>query len=155
MSDWVFAALLRLYPREFRQRYGTAMRAFHRERMRAARQRGEFMPVVWVRVMLDAIGSAFAERTRTRDSSGRLNIPPEKTVPHLRQDIAYSVRGLVRRPGFTLVVLATLTLGIGANAAIFSVVNGVLIRPLPYPEPERVFQFGHKAPQQRRDHHQR
>jgi putative ABC transport system permease protein len=147
MSDWVFAALLRLYPREFRQRYGTAMRAFHRERMRAARQRGEFMPLVWVRVMLDAIGSAFAERTRTRDSSGRLNIPPEKTVPHLRQDIAYSVRGLVRRPGFTLVVLATLTLGIGANAAIFSVVNGVLIRPLPYPEPERVFQFGHKAPQ--------
>jgi predicted permease len=147
MSDWIFAALLRLYPREFRERYGVAMRAFHRERMRSAHQRAEFMPVVWLRVIGDAITSASAEWTRASGSSGSMDIPPEKTVPHLRQDIAYSVRGLARRPGFTLVVLATLTLGIGANAAIFSVVNGVLIRPLPYPQPERVFQFGHKAPQ--------
>src|SRR5829696_7033640 len=65
----------------------------------------------------------------------------------LAQDLAYAARGLLRRPAFTLVVLATIALGIGANAAIFSVVNGILIRPLPYPHPERVIAFGHEPPQ--------
>src|SRR5688572_548896 len=56
----------------------------------------------------------------------------------LRQDFSYAVRSLVRTPGFTLLALLTLTLGIGANTAIFSLTYGLLLRPLPYADEGRL-----------------
>ena len=63
------------------------------------------------------------------------------------QDLRYGWRSFAKSPGFTLVVVGTLALGIGANTAIFSVVEGVLVRSLPYKDPDRIIRIGHVRPE--------
>ncbi|PYS32287.1 MAG: hypothetical protein DMF75_12470, partial [Acidobacteria bacterium] len=59
----------------------------------------------------------------------------------LFKDLRYGVRSLLKQPAFTLVAAITLALGIGGNSAMFSVVNAVLLRPLQYPESDRIVVF--------------
>ena len=114
-SDRLIRSLLWLYPRAFRERYGDAMIAFHHERVREG--------AVWpLSVIADHVSSAISEHFRAMSS--------------MPQDVRYALRGLARRPLFATVVLATIALGVGANAAIYSVVRGVLLRPLAYPDAE-------------------
>lgn len=82
--------------------------------------------------------------TKVREEVYRMN--PLAWFDGARGDAWRAVRGLRKNTGFTAVALAALALGIGATAAIFAVVNGVLIRPLPYPDPERLVTVRHATP---------
>jgi putative ABC transport system permease protein len=62
-------------------------------------------------------------------------------MKNLWQDISYGLRTISKQPAFAAIVILTLALGIGANTAIFSVVYGILLRPLPYPQPDRITQI--------------
>ena len=70
-------------------------------------------------------------------------IEPSRAWDHLATDVRHAVRGFMKAPGFALAVLAALALGIGANTAIFTVINTVLLHPLPYPNANRIVSVGH------------
>jgi len=74
------------------------------------------------------------EQVKEQVREGRIG----RLVEDLAKDMGYGVRTLIKNPGFTAVAIISIALGVGGNAAVFSLVNGVLIRPLPYPEPDRL-----------------
>src|SRR5688572_17236358 len=81
---------------------------------------------------LRSFGGVELAREECRDARG------VRYIEEFWQDIRYGVRVLVSKPAFSLILIATLALGIGANTAIFSVINGVLLKSLPFPQPDRI-----------------
>jgi putative ABC transport system permease protein len=119
--------LLRLYPSSFRHEYGDEMRAlFARARREAT---GFGVVVLWLGVIAEVAGNAAAVHADI-----------------LRQDISYTGRVLRRSPGFALTAILIVALGIGATTAAFSVTDFVLLRPLPFPEPDRLVTVVERTP---------
>ena len=136
---WCYARLLRLYPRAFRAQYGGAMLQAFRDRCRdgAGRQSPLGTVGVCARGFVDLVTNAALERVMPEPGGPP---PPRRQSPldALMSDVRIGLRRLVREPGFTAIVVITLALGIGATTTIFSVVEGVLLRPLPYRDADRL-----------------
>ncbi|HVD91673.1 MAG TPA: hypothetical protein VNC21_05305, partial [Vicinamibacterales bacterium] len=124
----LFRFVLRLYPSDFRDRFGDDMEAAYREaRMDAAMRGRAGLAGFWFGVATDAL----------------LRAPGE----HMRMtlhDLRYAVRALRGTPMFTLVAIATLALGIGANTAVFSVVHAVALQALPFENADRLVRIWEK-----------
>lgn len=133
----IYRLLLRLLPAHFRREFGADLEEVLMDRLRDA---GGPMARAWVWLVavVDVLTSAFAERAREVGGRRMRGERRSSGMDHLRLDVRFAFRSLYRRPGFAAVAVTTLALGIGASVAIFSVIHAVLLRPLPYPDADRI-----------------
>ena len=147
-----YRALLALAPRQLRDQHGAAMEELFAERLAAARARGRAAAAAaWLHAIADLV-HARAATWKTRQSGlahGRVPLTvyvDERTSLMTGSEIRSAWRALLRQRGASALVVFMLALGIAANVAVFSLVNGVFLRPFPFPEPDRLVFINTAAP---------
>src|SRR5580704_9550259 len=125
-----FRMLLRLLPAEFRGDYGPEMEQVFTEQRAEAERHGDKMGI-W--------------RLWWETAKGIFTTAPKEHLSMLRQDAGFALRMMRKNLGFTIAAIVVLGLGIGANTAIFSVVNAVLLKPLPYEHGERLLMLNQRT----------
>jgi predicted permease len=146
---WFFELLLRAFPADFRDRFGAGMMEQIRLDGERARARGRRWAVLFaISTSLDLVRCGLAERwSPSWKFSGRSGTLGRGMMDvEFTRDLRHALRSLRRTPVFTAVALLTLALGIGVNTAIFSIVNGVMLRPLAYPESEQLLRLSSRFP---------
>ena len=129
------ALLIRLYPASFRRRFGEEMLSTYLDQHDAAPS---------TRRTLATLRNLLASLPATHLEARRVHHPPDlqssRTSPmgNFASELRHVARSLTKQPGFAVVAILTLALGIGANTAVFSVLNSVVLAPLPYDQPEQV-----------------
>ena len=149
-DERAFRWLLRLYPRWFREKCGDELIETYRAVLRGARGVGRVRIGVWAWLVKDAVLTGLKTRIdvranpgssrKSRKASGALD------AGELVRETLRATRALARAPLFTAAAVGTLGLGIGATVAIFTVVNAVMLRPLAYPDADRIVAVTHHAP---------
>jgi predicted permease len=135
----IYRWLLHLAPRDLRDAHGDEMEEMFVEALHASRARGlSAVCATWTAAVADIV---IARRR------ARLILPTaHQKGSTMGSDIRYALRGLRRQPGATVLVVMMLTLGIAANVAVFALVNGLFLRPFPFPNPDRLVYINTAAP---------
>ena len=138
VSTLAFRALILTYPSHFRERFASQMQEDFRDMLRF---RGRLAG--WKRALGDLVWSVPRERLkqlRQREPHRPLHQKDrrDRWTASVLQDIRYAIRGLAKAPGYASIAIVTLALGIGANTAIFTLVNGILLKPPPFRDPDGI-----------------
>ena len=142
----VFRLLMRVYPAEFRRRYGAELEAAFRAVRGEPQHAGALGRLrFWAFVLRDLLRTAIRLRLRQFSTRSRPSLPARTSrteMDTILQDVWYALRQFGRRPGFAAVAVLSLGMAIGANSLIYGLVEGLVLHPFPYPDPDRLVAVG-------------